>query len=568
MTTRKPLVQISGTIQELASGDSLAGLAVGADVQAYDADLTSIAGLTGTTGLLKKTAANTWSLDTSGYAPATSGTSLLYGNGSGGFSNATVGTGLTFAGGTLSASSAGQSIQATASGSLSDGSKVIVNSDGTVSVVGTTVLATPTVGSTVAFNSTGTNYTSAVYDPINAKVVIAYSIDSSYYGYVVVGTVSGTSISFGTPVVFNSSTTVYISAVYDPINSKVVIAYRGTSNYGYAIVGTVSGTSISFGTPVTFISSTTAYISAVYDSTNSKVVIAYYGTSEYGYAIVGTVSGTSISFGSATTFNSTATTGIQAGYDSTNSKVVIAYGQGASAYGTAIVGTVSGASISFGTPVTFNSAYTGTYKSVAYSPVYNKTVIAYLNSFNNGIAIVGTVSGTSISFGTPATYAAGNSSSPNITYDPFAQQLMLAYELYNQSNVTICTISGTSISFSTPVVFLSGTPNQLSVAYDTNKLKMVIAYRAPTTGYGTTTIVSTVVSNLSATNFIGISNGAYTNGQTATVQIIGAVDDAQSGLTAAQAYYVQANGTISTTPDSPSVFAGTAISATKLIVKG
>lgn len=35
------------------------------------------------------------------YAPATSGTSLLYGNGAGGFSNATVGSGLSFTGGTL-----------------------------------------------------------------------------------------------------------------------------------------------------------------------------------------------------------------------------------------------------------------------------------------------------------------------------------------------------------------------------------------------------------------------------------------------------------------------------------
>jgi hypothetical protein len=38
------------------------------------------------------------------YAPATSGTSILYGNGAGGFSNVTVGTGLTFAAGTLSTS--------------------------------------------------------------------------------------------------------------------------------------------------------------------------------------------------------------------------------------------------------------------------------------------------------------------------------------------------------------------------------------------------------------------------------------------------------------------------------
>jgi len=42
-----------------------------------------------------------------GKAPATSGTSILYGNGSGGFSNVTIGSGLSFSTGTLSATSSG-----------------------------------------------------------------------------------------------------------------------------------------------------------------------------------------------------------------------------------------------------------------------------------------------------------------------------------------------------------------------------------------------------------------------------------------------------------------------------
>lgn len=49
-----------------ASGN-VVGLVIGTDIQAYDGDLAAIAALAGTTGLLKKTAANTWSLDTTAY---------------------------------------------------------------------------------------------------------------------------------------------------------------------------------------------------------------------------------------------------------------------------------------------------------------------------------------------------------------------------------------------------------------------------------------------------------------------------------------------------------------------
>ena len=47
------------------------GLAIGSNVQAWDADLDAIAAIAGTTGLLKKTAANTWTLDTNSYASGT-----------------------------------------------------------------------------------------------------------------------------------------------------------------------------------------------------------------------------------------------------------------------------------------------------------------------------------------------------------------------------------------------------------------------------------------------------------------------------------------------------------------
>ena len=58
----------------------------------------------------------------------------------------------------------------------------------------------------------------------------------------------------------------------------------------------------------------------------------------------------------------------------------------------------------------------------------------------------------------------------------------------------------------------------------------------------------------------------YADGATATIQVASGVNTSQTGLTPGAKYYVQPNGTLSTSAGSPSVLAGTAISATKFLV--
>jgi uncharacterized protein (UPF0248 family) len=226
-----------------------------------------------------------------------------------------------------------------ATGSISTGDVVALRSDGTVEVVSTTTF-TEGVEDTAVFESANTDNISATYDSANSKVVIAYrDRGNSNYGTAIVGTVSGSSISFGTATVFESADTSDISAAYDSGNGKVVIAYADGGN-GTAIVGTVSSTSISFGSATVFESTSASKISATYDNTANKVFIAYrdVGNSNYGTAIVGTVSSTSISFGSATVFESAMTDNIFATYDSDSDKVVIAYQDGGNSdYGTSVV---------------------------------------------------------------------------------------------------------------------------------------------------------------------------------------------------------------------------------------
>jgi len=466
--------------------------------------------------------------------------------------------------------------RAKASGTLPNGKAVVVNADGTVSVVAGVDTG---LGSPVVFESATSSYMSATFDSSSNKVVIAYRDEgNSYYGTAIVGTVSGTSISFGTAVVFESASSDQISATFDSSSNKVVIAYRdgGNSSYGTAIVGTVSGTSISFGTAVVFESGNSSAMSATFDSSSNKVVIAYtdYGNSYYGTAIVGTVSGTNISFGTAVVFESAGSDQISATFDSSSNKVVIAYRDGGnSSYGTAIVGTVSGTSISFGTAVVFESA-SSEGMSATFDSSSNKVVIAYKDNGNSyyGTAIVGTVSGTSISFGTAVVFESAISLYISATFDSSSNKVVIAYSDNGNSDygtAIVGTVSGTSISFGTAVVFESASSVYISATFDSSSNKVVIAYRDDGNfDYGTSVVFQNETTNLTTENYIGISQGgSVASGSSATVDIIGSLSTNQSSLTAGQSYFVQTDGTIGLTAADPSVFAGTAISATRLIVK-
>lgn len=367
--------------------------------------------------------------------------------------------------------------QFVASGNIaSAGLAVNLKSDGTVEVVESTG-SPASVGPSTAFNSSSTSDISVAYDSTNDKIIIAYSdASNSSYGTAIVGTVSGTSISFGTAVVFESANTQSCSIVFDSSNDKIVIAYKdyGNSSRGTAIVGTVSGTSISFGTAVVFETGRTENIRAVFDTTNDKIVIAYqnYDDSQNGAVIVGTVSGTSISFGTETTFNTGEPTRIAITYDRTNDKIVIAYNDtDNSNYGTAIVGTVSGTSISFSGEYIFESSFV-------------------------------------------------NSQYPAMVFDSTSEQIIIAYQNYDS------TYYGTAVTFKN----------------------------------------DDVVTNVD--NTVGLSTIAANNGDTTTIRTLAGIDNNGSGLTVNDSYYVQYDGTITNTPDTDynHVFLGKAVSSSEILI--
>ena len=482
-----------------------------------------------------------------------------------------------------------------ASGTLPNGKPVILNANGTVTVVGessSSVSESIPAGSEVVYHSGTSLYNRTAFDPNTPnKFVVVYRDNSSASeGTSVVGTVSGTTISFGTPVVFDSASSHNFGVSFDPNTAgKFVVVYTNSLNKGTAIVGTVSGTTVSFGSKVTFESSGADYSVLTFDpNTTGKFVVAYQRqTSPYdGVSIVGTLSGTSTSYGTAVVFNSGTTFPHAISFDpNTANKFVVAFQDGPNNNsGTAIVGTVSGTSVSFGTEVVFNSG-TSANMGIDFDPANaNKFVVVYQDGSasggytNAGTAIVGTVSGTTVSFGTAVVFNSGNTPQNRIAFDPnTATKFVVVYRDIGDSNYGGCrvgAISGTTVSFGTATFFHSASTNDIGLAIDTNSAgKFVVAYKDQgNSNYGTAVlgqIATTIdVTNLTATNFLGTATAAYTNGQTAKIMLQGGISTNQSSLAIGSTYYVQPTGTFTTSAGTPSVEAGKAVSATTLLLKG
>ena len=128
------------------------------------------------TGLVKGNGTAAFSAAVSGtdYAPATSGSSILYGNGSGGFSSVTVGTGLTFTSGTLASSASGTVTSVNASGGTSglSFSGGPITTSGTLTLGGTLNLANGGTGATTVAQA----QSNLQVDPAGTAVALAIAL--------------------------------------------------------------------------------------------------------------------------------------------------------------------------------------------------------------------------------------------------------------------------------------------------------------------------------------------------------------------------------------------------------
>jgi alpha-tubulin suppressor-like RCC1 family protein len=509
---------------------------------------------------------------------------------------------------------------AIASGALSTGDKVILRSDGKVEVIETVIsqaadiIPHPAPNQQVFHNNALVN-SSVTYLPhldcdyYDGVIVIAYrdhggySYSSSMEGWVVVGLVTGTTIAFGTPVKFDtysSSQPQYSSVQYPNVkfvpnsNSEFVLVWRtyasGATGNMAAMAGSIaSGTStITLGSKYTASNPGVQYCATDFDPNNPSEFVTFIQNSN-GPACYHM----SLSAGLAITMRSPVY--LPTGFGATNSGVrSIAFSPDIAGLfllslkpSMFVVGTITSGTLAFGTYAQCVSALPASNFSrsvVAFDPNVSGQFVAAIQddytSYAYAInAVVGNISGTTISFG-PQVQIGANAYPVLLTDMAFDRSNSMKsrfitfytrYSSYAHNSVVNEVVGGSIVTPVGAITYMGWAhDHQSTVAIDPITGSVVMGGSVNQTAIMVMSQMGATTSthNLTASNYLGVSKGSYPDGSTATIQTANPdipTADGQSGLTIDADYYVQKDGTVSVTPDPTyNVYAGKAISSTSL----
>lgn len=459
-----------------------------------------------------------------------------------------------------------------ASGSITAGNAVQVNSNGTASVPSVTISTTAAAASTIATNSNAVA-SKTVYCPNVDRYVSMFIRQSDNFLMAALGTPSNDgSISYATPTVitaFNSSGN-SLEAVWFSTQNVILVVHADNGGTGYAKTLTVTTSSITANSQLSSISFGSIF-GLTYDTGANRAVMYWRdGNDGTGRVRAFSVSGTAVSMGSAITLNNTnplVDGNIQYYPDQSKSLLLARNQQDSNLY--AFLITVSGDTCSSTGFTNLSSTRPGL-ASMTYSPVAQKMVVALSpdGGVTSAFAVI-TVSGSTITMGSITTFSSSNAFWNVVQYDPALDRVACFYPTVSTGFLATRTgqISGTSISFGgeTALSTGSGINNaERSAAYDPVRSRILIQWVTGTNEFARTIQIGSA--SLTANNFVGFAQNSVSDGQTVIVTVTGGVNGNQTGLTAASRYYLSASGNLST--EVSAINAGIALSSSSILVKG
>lgn len=335
-------------------------------------------------------------------------------------------------------------------------------------------------GTATVFNSG--NSTNISIAQLSSTAVIVFYTDAanSSYATACVGVISGTSVSWGTPVVVRMSS-MQVNNIIALSSTQALAVWRdsGDSSKCKAVVLDISGTSITVNTIATVTSSA---IDAVYAARLSaiKAIVTYNVASTEGRAVVLTISGSSISVQTYFAFNGASNTAADCCVEAvSSSRAVLFYSDGANAgYGTAQVVDIDGSNVITGnTEHVFNSATTTSFRSATLSS--GCFAVIYRDGANSNFATVQiiAVAGVTPSSGTKVAFnnvTAARNLMNIAKADSTTLYLFFRQVTSNKGAALIATASGTAVSLHTAVIVNNATSSEFAcVALDNTHVCMV-----------------------------------------------------------------------------------------------
>lgn len=496
-----------------------------------------------------------------------------------------VSTGVQFPDSTIqtTAAAAGGTTTGTASGSISAGATTIVNSNGTFGAVSGSgqVVGTP-VNTT---NTSSKGWFNTVYDSSTGKTLMFAANGNNTCGLYVL-TVSGSTVSIGAETLVTGN--LEHTNMCGIGSGKFIIYYNlpVAGSLGYVAVATISGTTVSLGTPVSLggARAIAGPMALVYNPSTGTAFAAWQdgqGAADMRGAVL-SVSGSTITVGTTSTIYATGNPyGIVGTFNSAANTPVIgfAWSSGGTYQWSAVAITMSGTTFTAGSIATgYSGGSSGNGGAAAYNATTGQLAFAfysYSGGYNN-LMIGATQSGTTITFGTASTLSgvsagmAPGAVAITTLADSGTFYIMngLTYLQYSTLTINVSTLACTQSAI-TQILTSNGFTAYFRNTWDSTNKKFINGFWA-TSGqqYPGAVAFNPPYTNVSNDNFIGLSTASYTNGQTATITVVGGVNTSVTGLSPGRKYYVQNNGSLSTTPDSPSVVAGIATASNKLLVKG
>ncbi len=492
----------------------------------------------------------------------------------------------------------------TAEGAVTAGKPVFVEADGDFLMpVSTTTTYTHSKGSaTELLAGDSADRISITYDANVDRFVMAY-LDNNVPQVKVVSVGSDNAVAVTATQTISSTTDDCKKVVveYDVTNQKVLYVYNADQNGSdlRCRVLTIGASSVTVGSEVVIddSSSTGTDVNVAYDTTNSKFVVYTrdQSNSSYPTAYVGSISGTTPSFGTAQVVTS-ATAGVCLDTAFGGDKFLFSYRDGSNDLAIKAA-TLSGTTLTFGSEFELDDEYPSTnagfQDSMGYMSAIGLFAVAYDISGDTiklkGVKVaddrsitMGYETGESGSANTNTT--TGNTSNASIPKLIETNTVPMIYRdennhiKYNEFVFEEATgeVVGYKITKGTPVTLLgSGTNYYTSIAQAgaTQNYRMLAAYEDSDNDIGSYGIHpagsrTTTTFPTSGKGFVGIATKDVSDNGQVEVATMGQIDAQQSGLTAAETYYAQSDGSLGTSADSlGSVVVGKALSATKLLIQ-